>query len=188
MSELEKTIKQFNTTKRGAIVIRSEIRPAVQMLEELGAKNNRNQMTKRVLTKVGQKVRAELRKSLGTHGVSNDTGNLKRNMIYRVLRNGSAVVVYSKASRDLGGGNTVRYPFTLASGYTVKETNKRMRIGDRWVSHRKEYRVNARNYVTPVAENWLNSPDFGPTVDAVLQREINRLQRKAEKEMAKYDR
>ena len=147
------------------------------MLQGLGA--DRKRMMRRLLSGIGTSATAKVRRAYKTYGLNKDTGELYRSISRRVVRSGKGVIVEAKA-RTNDDGN-VFYGYALAKGakITAKDGGYlTFRKDGKWVKVH-EVKLPERDFVARPVEEYLKTMEFRERLDALVQKEIDKIEEKA---------
>lgn len=163
--------KQFSTE---SVSVETELSEALTYLESLGA--NRHKAMRRILGGIGTAARSQVRKAYKSQGLSKGTGALYKSISRRVIRSGKAVIVEAKASSQ---ETKVFYGYALAKGarITAKEGG--------WLTFQKDgkwVRVHSvklpeRDFVAAPVKKYLSSTAFKTKLEALVQREVERIEK-----------
>lgn len=158
----------------GVISINTDITEAMAVFNGLDV--NRKSIQKKLLGSVGtggkQAVRRNYRSVLKKR-----SGLLYKSIKSYVKRNGSAVVFTDTAEsgKNTGkGGKSGRYPFMLASGYTVEAKDKLLtfQIDGKWF-RKHSVTVQPKDFMEAPIERYVESLDCSNRMEKTLQKQVD---------------
>lgn len=166
------------------ISLEAQLDPAFTMLDMMGA--NHKKTTRAIMRSVGTYGKNYAKRKYTASGLSTGTGNLKRNITSRVLRNGKGVKIESMA-RSYGHTKegamftslqkSVYYGYALAAGATItaKQDNKPLtfKIGDKWI-RTYAVKLNSHDFIERPVNTYLTSSEFKTKLNNRLQKEIDK--------------
>ena len=157
------------------ITVKSDIKEATDTLE--GYEKNRTTIKKNLLKMSGRKAKSKIKKSFGSY-LHKRSGNLYKSVRTYTYRNGKAQVVTAHNKDD-----KYRYGFALAHGYdSVPKNSKTLtfQIDGKWVRSYGVH-VEGRDWVEEPGERYLNSQEYRTDLDTQLQKEVDKIDRRAAK-------
>lgn len=166
-----------NTTAE--LSVKTEFDEALGMLQSLGA--DRKKMMRRLLSGIGTSAKSKVKKAYRSFGLHKDTGELYKSISRKVVRSGKGVIVEAKA-RTQDDGN-VFYGYALAKGakITAKDGGYlTFRKDGKWVKVH-EVKLPERDFVARPVEEYLKTMEFRERLDALVQKEIDKMEEKARK-------
>lgn len=159
------------------ISLKAELDETTNMLDIMDSE--KHQIRKNVLRAVGNSAARNIRK--GYKGLLHKrSGALYKGIKKKMTRSGKAVVITSYA-RAAGSG--YYYAGSHTKGSTIKAKSKdflTFKIGDKWI-RKKEVKLPVRDFIVEPVERYLGSPNVKKDMDRQLQKEIDRMERKAKK-------
>ena len=165
----------------GIVSIKADVKEALDFFENLNV--SEKTITKSILRAVGQGGKKAMRQGYNAV-LRKRTGTLYKSLKYYLYRNGKTLVFTNTADsgkRTSKDGRTARYGFMLASGYDIqpKAANKYLtfQINGKWVKS-KHVHVSARDFAEGPVERFINSSDCDSKIDAALQKQIDRIEKK----------
>ena len=160
----------------GVISIQADIKDAMAYFEGLNV--NRKSIQKKLLGSVGTGGKQAIKRNYRSV-LKKRSGLLYKSIKSYVKRNGSAVVFTNTAEsgKNTGkGGKSGRYPFMLASGYTVeaKDDSKLLtfQIDGKWF-RMHSVTVQPKDFVQKPVENYVESLDCSNRMEKTLQKQID---------------
>jgi len=157
------------------ISVKADLDETMRLLKELDG--NKVKMRRRVLSGIGQAVKSHVKKSY-KNLLHKQSGDLYKSLNSKVIRSGKAAIVSPSASHD-----KVRYGYVPAKGSVIKPKNKEFltfRIGDKWI-RKHEVTMKPNDWVEGPAKQYLSGSSYKQKLDALLEKEIQRAEKAAQK-------
>ncbi len=158
-----------------SVSIETDIAESLKFLENLGA--NKDKAMRRILSGVGTAAKNQVKKAYKSYGLSKGTGALYKSISKKVIRSGKAVIVEAKAQSQK---DKVFYGYALAKGahITAKQGEYlTFQIDGKW---KKVHSVilPEHDFVATPVKKYLTSPAFGQKLNQLVQREVNRIEKR----------
>jgi hypothetical protein len=164
--------KRRHTTQ--SVSVETDISGPLRYLKSLGA--NRDKAMRRILGGIGTAAKNQVRKAYKSHGLSKGTGELYKSITRRVIRSGKAVIVEAKARSKEG---KVFYGYAIAKGARITAKEGRcltFQIDGKWVRVHS-VQLPERDFVAKPVKDYLGSAAFKTKLDALLQKELDRVEK-----------
>lgn len=168
-------MKYEHLAKAEELSIEADISDAIKMLTELGAKEKRT--LKKVLSQIGTDAKNKARKAYKSSGLGKGTGELKKSIIRKVLKNGKEVLISAKARNE----RNIFYGYALAKGSTIRPKNGEalhFQIDGKWITV-KEVKLKEHDFISAPVKDYLQSTAFKEKLDKVIEKEIDRIEKEA---------
>lgn len=147
-----------------------------EFLDNLDDRATRKQIIKYVLSNVTRITTNKIKKDYNLY-LHKKTGNLYRNIKYKVYRRGTSSHIMSYAKSD----NNVGYPFVLAAGVEIKPKKEdgylTFQIDGKWI-RKHSVTIPEHNFLEAPAKKYLNSSEMKKDMDFYLQKKIDQLEKK----------
>ncbi len=158
--------------------VETDLAEALGFLESLGA--NRHKAMRRILGGIGTAAKNQVRKAYKSHGLSKGTGALYKSITRRVIRSGKAVIVEAKASSH---ETKVFYGYALAKGARITARDGgylAFQKDGKWVRVHS-VKLPERDFVAAPVKKYLSSTAFKAKLDALVQKEVERIEKEAKR-------
>ena len=170
----QSVIRKYKTTE---LSLETQFDEALEMLEKLGA--NRQKAMRRILSGLGSTARSKVKKAYKSYGLHKSSGDLYKSITRRVVRSGKGVIVEAKARNEKG----VYYGYALAKGAKIeakKADYLTFQKDGKWIKAHS-VKLPERDFVAKPVVDYLKTQDFKERFDALMQKEIDRVQPKGGK-------
>lgn len=168
-------MKYEHLAKAEELSIEADISEAISMLTELGAKEKRT--LKKVLSQIGTDAKNKARKAYKSTGFGKGTGELKKSIIRKVLKNGKEVLISAKARNE----RNIFYGYALAKGSTIRPKNAdalHFQTDGKWITA-KEVKLKEHDFIVSPVKDYLSSTAFREKLDKVIEKEIDRIEKES---------
>ena len=168
-------MKYQHLAKAEELSIEADISEAISMLTKLGAKEKRT--LKKVLSQIGTDAKNKARKAYKSTGLGIGTGELKKSIIRKVLKNGKEVLISAKARNE----RNIFYGYALAKGSLIRPKNAdalHFQIDGKWITA-KEVKLKEHDFIVSPVKDYLQSSAFKEKLDKVVQKEIDRIEKES---------
>ena len=148
------------------------------MLENLNG--NRKSMRRRILSGIGTSVKQAVKKNY-TSLLKKQSRTLYKSVTAKIFKSGAAVKISPRAQRS-----NILYGYALAKGSTIKAKDSEFltfRIGDKWI-RKQQVTLKPVDWIEAPAKRYLQSSSYRQRLDELVQKEINRAEKAAQRKAA----
>lgn len=159
---------------RVELSIEEDFKQVKEVFDQMGKQSRKIQ--RRIISGVGVQAKGQVKRNYLKSGLQKRSGALYKGVIRKVIDNGTAVVV----EPDLASTNGVRYGYVLAKGAVIKPKKAKaltLNIDGKWI-RTHEVRIPSRDWVEPPVLNYLNSPLCDERINYLIERELQKLEKK----------
>lgn len=148
------------------------------MLENLNG--NRKSMRRRILSGIGTSVKQAVKKNY-TSLLKKQSRTLYKSVTAKIFKSGAAVKISPRAQRS-----NILYGYALAKGSTIKAKDSEFltfRIGDKWI-RKQQVTLKPVDWIEAPAKRYLQSSSYRQRLDELVQKEIDRAEKAAQRKAA----
>ena len=159
--------------------VKADVDEAMAMLENLNA--NRKSMRRRILSGIGTAVKQHV-KSRYSALLHKRSRTLYKSVTAKVFKSGAAVKISPRAEHE-----NKLYGYALAKGSTIEAKDSdflTFKIGDKWI-RKHSVTLKPRDWVESPAKQYLASSSYHERLEQLVQREIDRAEKAAQRKTAK---
>lgn len=153
--------------------IQTDLDEAMKLFD--GLEKESPKIRRRLLAGIGTTVKNKAKREYKTL-LKQKSGNLYKSLKRRVIKSGKAVVIDAKARAE----NQVFYGYALAEGSTITAKNDKyltFQIDGKWVK-KESVKLPENDYISKPAERYLGSSEYRQQIDKLVQKEIDKLEKK----------
>ena len=155
------------------VSIETDLTEAMELFN--GLEKESPKIRRRLLAGVGTSVKNRAKKAARSL-LKKHSGNLFSSIKRRVVKSGKAVVIDAKAR----AANQVFYGYALAEGSKIVAKNApylTFQIDEKWVKVH-EVKLPTKDYIVHPANEYLGSVQYREQLDRLIQKEVDRLEKK----------
>ncbi len=155
------------------ISVKADLDDVMRTLSDI--EGNKERMRKRVLSGIASAVKGKVKSSYRKH-LNKRSGTLYKSIQSKVCRDGRMAIVSPSAS-----SSGVRYGYVLAKGTTIvpkKAKTLTFQIDGKWI-RKHSVTLPERDWVEKPARDYIDSPSYKAKLDTLVQREIDRAERRS---------
>ncbi|MBP5163773.1 MAG: hypothetical protein ILP16_12465 [Spirochaetales bacterium] len=160
------------------INVKADVDEAMAMLENLNG--NRKSMRRRILSGIGTSVKQAVKKNY-TSLLKKQSRTLYKSVTAKIFKSGAAVKISPRAQRS-----NILYGYALAKGSTIRATNSEFltfKIGDKWI-RKQQVTLKPVDWIESPAKRYLSSSSYRQRLDQLVQKEIDRAEKAAQRKAA----
>ena len=160
------------------INVKADVDEAMAMLENLNG--NRKSMRRRILSEIGTSVKQAVKKNY-TSLLKKHSRTLYKSVTAKIFKSGAAVKISPQAQRS-----NILYGYALAKGSTIKTKDSEFltfRIGDKWI-RKQQVTLKPVDWIEAPAKRYLQSSSYRQRLDELVQKEIDRAEKAAQRKAA----
>lgn len=149
------------------------------MLENLNG--NRKSMRRRILSGIGTSVKQAVKKNY-TSLLKKQSRTLYKSVTAKIFKSGAAVKISPRAQRS-----NILYGYALAKGSTINSKDSEFltfKIGDKWI-RKQQVTLKPVDWIEAPAKRYLQSPSYRQRLDELVQKEITRAEKAAQRRAGK---
>lgn len=157
------------------INVKADVDEAMAVLECLNG--NRRSMRRRILSGIGTAVKQHV-KSRYSALLNKRSRTLYKSVTAKIFKSGAAVKISPRAEHE----NRL-YGYALAKGSTIEAKDSEFltfKIGDKWV-RKHSVTLKPRDWIETPAKQYLASSSYRQKLEQLVQREIDRAEKAAER-------
>ena len=159
--------------------VKADVDEGMSMLENLNG--NRKSMRRRILSGIGTAVKQHV-KSRYSAILHKRSRTLYKSVTAKVFKSGAAVKISPRAEHE-----NKLYGYALAKGSTIEAKDSEFltfKIGDKWI-RKHTVTLKPRDWIESPAKQYLASSSYRQKLEQLVQREIDRAEKAAQRKAAK---
>ena len=158
--------------------VETQFNEALRMLGRMGV--DKKKAMRRILSGIGTSARAKVKRAYKSFGLEKHSGDLYKSITRKVVKSGKGVIIEAKARTS---DTNLFYGYAIAKGAKITAKNGEwltFQKDGKWIK-KHEVKLPERDFVAKPVKDYLQSTAFKERFDALVQKEIDRVEKETTK-------